>query len=218
MCSFIRKHHHYLRFLLSSFNRRSAPLHFGPEAARAPTARGFLGDRSGVVVILVALAMPVLAGTMGLAAETSYWYMHQRSMQNAADAAAIAAATAGTVNGSSAYQPEAKGVAAQFGFTNGAGNITVTATNPSTAANCTSGCYTVTVQDKVPLFLWKVIHYRGTNNSGLTTLSVSSVATVWGGAYCIVALNDNVTQDTNGAPKADLAGCNIMANAGAAIR
>ena len=32
-----------------------------------------------------------------------------------------------------------------------------------------------------------------------------------------MALNGSVTQDfgTNGAPKADLAGCNIMANAGA---
>ena len=45
------------------------------------------------MAVLVALAMPVLVGTMGLAAEASYWYVHQRGMQNAADAAAIAAAT-----------------------------------------------------------------------------------------------------------------------------
>ena len=122
----------------------------------------FFHDQRGVAVLLVALALPTLIGTMGLAAETSYWYMHQRSMQNAADAAAIAAATAGTVNGSSAYQPEAKGVAAKFGFPDGSGNITVAAASPSTATNCTSGCYTVTVQDKVPLFLSKVVHYGGT--------------------------------------------------------
>ena len=47
------------------------------------------------MVVLVALAMPVLVGAMGLAAETSYWYVHKRGMQNAADAAAIAAATNG---------------------------------------------------------------------------------------------------------------------------
>ena len=69
MCSFIYKRYHHL---LSGL-------------------RGFFDDRSGVVVVLVALAMPVLAGTMGLAAETSYWYVHKRGMQNAADAAAIAA-------------------------------------------------------------------------------------------------------------------------------
>lgn len=177
----------------------------------------FFHDRRGVAVLLVALALPALIGAMGVAAETSYWYMHQRAMQNAADAAAIAAATAGTVNGSSAYQPEADAVAARFGFTNGSGNITVTAANPSSATNCSNGCYTVTVQDKVPLFLSKVVHYGGTNNSGLTTLSASSVATVWGGSYCITALNGSVTQDfdTNGAPKTNLTGCDIMANAGA---
>jgi len=73
------------------------------------------------------------------------------------------------------------------------------------------------VQDKVPLFLSKVVHYGGTSNSGLTTLSASSVATVWGGNYCITALNGSVTQDfdTNGAPKANLAGCDVMANADA---
>jgi uncharacterized membrane protein len=84
------------------------------------------------VVVLVALAMPVLVGAMGLAAETSYWYVHQRGMQNAADAAAIAAAT----NGTSTYAAEAKAVATPYGFQNGSGNITVTAANPNTASGC----------------------------------------------------------------------------------
>jgi Flp pilus assembly protein TadG len=178
---------------------------------------GFFHDQKGVAVLLVALGLPALIGTMGVAAESSYWYMHQRAAQNAADAAAIAAATAGTVNGSSAWQPEAKAVATRLGFTDGSGNITVSAANPGTAGNCTSGCYTVTVQDKVPLFLSKVVGYGGTNNSGLTTLSASAVATVWGGSYCILALRGDVTQDftTNGAPQANLAGCNIMANSSA---
>jgi uncharacterized membrane protein len=60
---------------------------------------------------------------MGLGAEISYCYLHQRSMQNPADAAAIAAAT----KGSSTYAAEAAAVAAQYGFTKGSGNITVTA-------------------------------------------------------------------------------------------
>src|ERR1700757_1589120 len=100
-------------------------------------------------------------------------------MQNAADAADIGAATAGEVSGNAAYRPEAKAVSARLGFQDGSGNITVTAANPSTATNCTSGCFTVTVQDQVPLFLSKVLNYGGTNNSGLTTLSASAVATVW---------------------------------------
>ena len=86
---FIRKHYDYLLSGLRGL-RRPAP---HPGSGAAPSLRGFSGDRSGVVVVLVALALPVLAGGMGLAAESPYWYVHQRGMQNAADAAAIAVAT-----------------------------------------------------------------------------------------------------------------------------
>jgi Flp pilus assembly protein TadG len=120
---------------------------------------GFCDERSGVVAVLVAFALPVLVGSMGLAAEASYWYVHQRGMQNAADAAAIAAAT----NGTSTYAAEAQAAAAQDGFQNGSGNVTVAASNTNTASGCTtpagSACYTVTVSDKVPLFLSLVVGY-----------------------------------------------------------
>jgi Flp pilus assembly protein TadG len=114
--------HQYFRYLLSGLPRvMRRAVHSGPgsEAARA---RGFSGDRSGVVAVLVGLAMPVLVGAMGLAAEASYWYVHQRGMQNAADAAAIAAAT----NGTSTYAAEAQAVVAGF-YPNGLGTITVAA-------------------------------------------------------------------------------------------
>jgi Flp pilus assembly protein TadG len=93
MRSLIRKYFRYLLSGLPRVMRRDAHPGPGSEAARA---RGFSGDRSGVVAVIVALAMPVLVGGMGLAAEASYWYVHQRGMQNAADAAVIAAATNGT--------------------------------------------------------------------------------------------------------------------------
>jgi Flp pilus assembly protein TadG len=185
MCSFIRNHYHYLLSGLRGLNRR------GAHPGAAPSARGFSGDRSGIVVVLVALAMPVLVGTMRLAAEASYWYVHQRGMQNAADAAAIAAAT----NAGSGYAAEAKAVAAQFGFQDGSGNITVAATNPNTASGCTTAagsansCYAVTVSDKVPLFLSQVVGYAG-NGKGATPLSATAVAQ--NGAaypYCLLALS-----------------------------
>ncbi|MGH6935112.1 MAG: pilus assembly protein TadG-related protein, partial [Methylocella sp.] len=187
--------------------------------------RGFAGERSGVVAVLVALAMPVLVGTMGLAAEASYWYARQRGMQNAADAAVIAAAT----NGGSGYAAEAKAVAAQYGFQDGSGNVTVTAANPATASGCTTpngspnACYTVTVSDKVQLFLSQVVHYAGTTtigNNGATLLVSNAVANS-GPAYpyCILALaptppGTDPAIRTNGAPTADLAKCNIMSNTG----
>ncbi len=170
-----------------------------------------------MVALVVALVMPVLAGMMGLAAEASYWLLHQRAMQNAADAAAIAAAT----NASSSYAAEAQAVAAQYGFSNGSGNITVTAANLNAATNCTSNCYTVTVSDAVPLFLSQVIGYAGNttvNNNGMTAMTATAVATsAKAYPYCILALAGNVTNDiiSNGAPKANLNGCNVMSNSSA---
>jgi Flp pilus assembly protein TadG len=204
----------YLLSGLCSLKRRGA----SPRPSSGPSARGFSGDRSGVVAVLVALGMPVLVGTMGLAAEASYWYVHQRGMQNAADAAAIAAAT----NAGSGYAAEAQAVARQFGFQNGSGNITVTASNPDTASGCTTpagsanSCYTVTVSDKVPLFLSQVVGYTG-NGNGATLLAATSVAqTLPARPYCILALNGNVTDIiSNGGPKANLNGCNIMSDSGA---
>ncbi len=174
----------------------------------------FSRDRRGVAVLLVALALPALIGTMGLAAETSYWYMHKRSMQNAADAAAIAAAT----NASSTYAAEAAAVATQYGFTNGSGNITVSATNPGTAAGCQTNCYVVIVSDKVPLFLSKVVGYTGDpGKSGSTAMSATAVTTsvlIPGYPYCILALAASGAEGitSNGAPKANLNGCDVMSN------
>ena len=164
------------------------------------------------MAVLVALALPVLVGSMGLAAETSYWYVHQRGMQNAADAAAIAAAT----NGTSTYAAEAQAVAARDGFQNGSGNVTVTASIPP---GCTANClYTVTVSDKVPLFLSQVVGYKGTGGKGTTTLAATAVAQ--NGAaypYCILALSGSVATDlvSHGGPKANLNGCNIMSDSSA---
>lgn len=209
MRSFVYKSCHNLLTGLRSLKRRAVHLRDG--SAPASSARGFSSDRRGIVAVIVALAMPVLVGLMGLAAEASYWYVHQRGMQNAADAAAIAAATNGTDTG---YAAEAQAVTARFGFTNGSGNIKVTATHPNTATGCASGCYMVVVSDKVPLFLSKVI----TGSTGTTALSATSIAHS-GPAYpyCILALNGNVTTDilSNGGPKANLNGCNLMSDSNA---
>src|SRR5579864_1856313 len=122
----------------------------------------FAGDECGASIVAIALSMPVLIGGMGRAAEIAYWRLHHRAMQNAADSAAIAAAT----NNSSNYVSEARGVAAQYGFPNGVGQITVAAANPPTAPGCTANCYTVTVSDNVPLFLSQIVGYQGTAPSG----------------------------------------------------
>jgi hypothetical protein len=79
-----------------------------------------------------------------------------------ADSAVIAAAT----NVRSNYAEEAKAVAAGYGFKDGANNAAVTAANPIAAPGCAARCYTVTVSDKVPLFLSHVVGYNGNVGTG----------------------------------------------------
>ncbi len=190
-----------------------------PQPGESRSLRAFYHDQRGVAVLLVALALPVLVGTMGLAAETSYWYMHKRSMQAAADAAAIAAAT----NASTSYAAEAKAVAARLGFTDGSGNVTVQVGNPATASGCSANCYTVTVSDKVPLFLSQIAGYAGNvtvNGTGMSALSASSVATTKKAySYCILALANfplvGPVVGVTGAVVANLNGCNAISDSNA---
>src|SRR5262249_20093387 len=130
-------------------------------------------------------------------------------MQNAADSAVIAAAR----NGTSSYQSEAKAVAAQYGFVDGTGGVTVTALNNQTCPDAETNCFKVTVaMATAPRFFSQVV--------GLPAPPLSSAATAGGGLthnYCLLALASSGTDPaitTNGAPKADLAGCSIMSDTG----
>src|SRR5258708_18048254 len=97
-------------------------------------------------------------------------------MQNAADAAAIAAAT----NGSANYDVEASAVTAQYGFVNGTKNVTVTAANTATCPSGGNTCYSVTITNQVPLFVVELVGYKG-NTTGDDaqgqSLSARAVAT-----------------------------------------
>jgi Flp pilus assembly protein TadG len=176
--------------------------------------RNFRRDERGASIVVIALAAPVLIGGIGLATEISYWRLHHRAMQSAADSAAIAAAT----NNGSGYVAEAQSVASHYGFPDGTGQITVAVANPATAAGCTSNCYTVAISDNVPLFFSQIVGYRGTAVSGsqrLTALTANAVATtITPYTYCILALATSGKQGitSHGAPNADLNGCNTMSN------
>ena len=153
--------------------------------------RSFARDRSGSVAVMAALAMPVLIGVTGLGVEVSYWYLTQRSMQNAADSAAIAAATNGTAN----YSAEAQAAAAKYGYVHGANNISVTASNTAPCPSGGANCYSATITGYVPLFLSQVVGYRGTATVGgsqQTMLSARAVARLdlMPREYCILALGD----------------------------
>lgn len=201
-----------MRLVPALFSRIGATI-----VARA-TSRGadFARDARGNIAILSALILPVLLGCFSLGFETAFWYQQQRSAQNAADSAALAASS----NGGSSYALEARAVTAQYGFVDGQNGVTVAAS--TTSANCPGGatsCYSVTVAKVVPLFVTAVVGFRGDTTLGggpAKTITASSIATqgVISRPYCVLALAGSGAEGihTNGAPKANLAGCSIMSN------
>ncbi len=188
--------------------------------------RRLAGDRRGSVAPMLAFMLIPLVGSMALAGELSSWFMTNRSLQNAADSAAIAAATNNNTNfetGSGTvynYQAEAYAVAASYGFVNGVNNVTVTVTT-TTASPCPSGttCYQVSIAKKVPLYLVQIVGYSGnttlagSNAQTLSALAIANPSSGTGGHFCVVALGSSgVTLTSNGGPDAQMTGCDIGSN------
>src|SRR5436190_4076334 len=176
-------------------------------------------DQRGTVSMVMGILIVPLVGALGIGFEVSNWYMSGRGMQNAADAAALAAAT----NGGANYDVEAKAVAAQYGFVDGANNITVAASNAATCPGGGNTCYSVTISGAVPLLVSQIVGYQGdTTLNGGAAKQLSSVAvakaTVQPQPLCMVALAGSGASQairTNGSPVANLNGCNIMSNTAA---
>jgi Flp pilus assembly protein TadG len=95
----------------------------------------------GAAAILAGIAMLVLCGVVGLGVDLGMWYRTTRLMQNAADSAAVAASKDGT----SAYQSVGQAVAAQYGFTTGVDNITVTVLDNQTCPDGETNCYSAAI-------------------------------------------------------------------------
>jgi len=179
--------------------------------------RSLRGNERGTVAVMMGFLFPVLIAAFGLGFEVTNWYLRTRSMQNAADAAAIAAAT----NGSANYNTEAAAVATQYGYTNGANNVTVASSNAATCpagAGLTPPCYSVTISSVVPLVITEVIGFLGNTTVGgarAQTLTSAAIANkpVIQTPVCLLGLDTSGTAvRTNGAPNTDFTGCTVMSN------
>jgi Putative Flp pilus-assembly TadE/G-like len=178
---------------------------------------GLHADQRGTVAVIMAFMFPILIGAFGLGFEITNWYLKTRAMQNAADAAAIAAAT----NGSSNYNIEASAVAALYGFVNGNNNVTVAASNSATCPadpSITPPCYSVTISSMVPLYLTEVLGFQGNsslNGAREQTLTSAAVAnnTTIQQPVCLLGLDTSGTAvRSNGGPTTDFTGCTVMSN------
>jgi hypothetical protein len=173
--------------------------------------RRLRADERGAVSVMMGVLMIPLVGALGIGFEVSNWYMKVRGMQNAADAATLAAAT----NAGSNYDVEAKAVAARYGFVNGTNNISIAVSNTAACPGGGNNCYSVAISGFVPLLLSQVVGYRGDatlNGAPQKRLSAQAVATT-PIPFCLLALGGNGIR-TNGAPKANM-GCNVMSNVAA---
>src|SRR5262249_53034749 len=129
-----------------------------------------LRSERGAVALVMGLGATVIVAFVGIGIDVIVWYRTERAMQNAADAASIAAAR----NGTALYDSEAKAVAAEYGFVDGTGRITVTAQNNQTCPNGQTDCYLVTVATSAaPQFFSQVV--------GLPPPRLSSAAMAGGG-------------------------------------
>jgi hypothetical protein len=180
----------------------------------------FAVDRRGNISTVAALSMPVIVGFLGLGAETASWYNGKRALQNAADSAAIAAATNAD---SSSYADEAKAVAARYGYQDGVDGVTVTAVNNAPCPDGSNKCYAVTISRLQPMILAQVTGYSGdgTINGNPAKMIAAKAVAIQGLApreYCVLALassGDPEALRTNGAPNSDLSGCSVMSNSSA---
>src|SRR6266436_8830624 len=176
-------------------------------------------DQRGTVAVIMGFLIIPLVGALGVGFEVSNWYMNGRGMQNAADAAALAAAT----NGGANYDVEARAVAAQYGFVDGANNTTVTASNTATCPGGGNTCYGVAISGAVPLLVSQVVDYQGdTTLNGAAAKKLNAVAvarpTITPQDICMLALATSGAAQairTNGAPTANMNGCNVMSNTAA---
>jgi Flp pilus assembly protein TadG len=188
-------------------------------------ARTFPTDTRGNVAIVTAFALPALLGAVGIGVEVTHWYRVQRALQNAADSAAISAAT----NGSSSYAAEGLAVASSYGFVNGKSNTWVTLSDKAPCPAGGSNCYSATITRSVPLILSHIVGYRGNvtvevikDGKAASTRQTSLHATAVAlrvptpRTYCVLALgNDGAKFDdivVNGGSKSNLSNCGIMSN------
>lgn len=171
-------------------------------------ARRFADDRSGASAVLVGLSIIGLLGFIGLGSEVGKWYVSERTMQGAADAAAYGAALAGS--DSTIYTPEAKAIAASYGYVDQTAGVTVSVNSPPLAGNYTANNSAVEVVIRQPQTRAFSTFFLAAN----PTFAARAVALRGLGPDCVLALNGQASADAfaNGTTDVNLIKCGLAVN------
>ncbi len=188
------------------------------------TARRLRADERGVSFVVTALAATVLMGFSGLAIDVVMWQVDRRSMQGAADQAALGGATAyRNAGGTTALgaSPTAQNGAYATAIRSGYPASSVIVAPYNNGSTCTNnGCLKVTITKQQPR------HFTGIFLTSDVTATVSAVATCVGcgngdptvgsngGDPCVMALDATGSGviTTSGTPVLSLSRCNLYNN------
>ena len=166
-----------------------------------------LGNKDGATATVVGLVFFSLIGFLGLGSEAGMWYYTHRTMQSAADSAAVDAVAALVAGGN--YTAEAKATTAQYGFADGAGGVTVTVNKPPKSGHYTSTANAVEVvvsQPQTALFSSLFL----ANGLTISTRAVAAPS----GTGCVLALDSKASAATfgNGTTNVNLIACSLYVN------
>lgn len=165
-------------------------------------------DERGQTIILVALSLPLLLGFVAIATDVGALFKDKRTMQTAADAAAIAAA----LNRNYDYQTAGKDASIANGYHDGNNGVTVTINNGPTWAHSNykgvSGYYEAVVTKVEPTIFMSIFGYPH------VTVTARAVAGLGAGTGCIYTLETTGNGfRVNGNVTVSLPGCGININA-----
>ncbi|MDN5003683.1 TadE/TadG family type IV pilus assembly protein [Bradyrhizobium sp. GCM10027634] len=171
----------------------------------------FVKDQSGSYALLSALLMPVLVGTAGLGTEVGWWYYKHKNMQSAADSGAVSAATAESAG--TDLLAEANAVTANYGYTNGANNVTVAVNQPPKTGNYASNPQAVEVIVSQP----QQRLLSALFGSDPVLITARAVALPNSGTGCVLALNSGASPAVNvsGGNQLNLIKCNLYSDSSA---
>ena len=163
-------------------------------------------DERGQTIILVALSLPLLLGFIGIATDVGALFKDKRTMQTAADAAAIAAAQ--NLNYGT-YVAAGKAASAANGFTDASNGVTVTISDPPTWTSSNfynkSGYVEATVtKSESTLFLALFGHSS-------IAVQARAVATLGPGSTCVYTLGPTGADiNVNNGASVNFSGCGIL--------
>jgi hypothetical protein len=182
---------------------------FHSRSSRSERRANFVAAEDGNIVVIFAMAAPVLLGVAGLAIDVGRWELAHRGLQRAADSAVMSAAVAYQASGDASLPTQAKAIAANYNFVDGVAETSVTVHRPpsSGAYMSNAGAVEVIVTQPQPRI------FSALFGSSMIAERARAVA-IGGSNACVLALSQTATPAINAQGNVNVAanGCAIYSD------